>query len=197
MTLVLASGSSARRQLLENAGISFEVEKAQVDERAIEAPLVLEGASAPSLGVALAAAKAEAVSQLRPGDLVIGADQVLATANGDILHKPDDRRAAAAQLADLAGTHHWLHNALALARDGQVIWEHTESARLTMRRLLEADISAYLAMVPVEVLTSSGIYQIEGPGIRLFEEIHGDFFAILGLPLLPLLARLRDEGVIT
>jgi len=195
MTLVLGSGSSARRRLLENAGIAFEVERANVDERAIEEPLRLDGATPEDIATALAGAKALDIAARRPGDLIIGADQVLAMANGGIVHKPDDAEAAAGQLRDLAGKDHWLHSAVVLARGTDVMWHHVASARLRMRALDGDEIARYLADVPLATLTSSGVYQIEGPGIRLFDDIEGDFFGILGLPLLPLLGALRDAGL--
>lgn len=197
MTLVLGSGSTARRRLLENAGIAFEIETAGIDERAVEEPLLASGATAREVARALAEAKALAIAGRRPADIVIGADQVLATAGGEIVHKPANRDEASGQLARLAGAHHWLHSAIVLARGEDVTWRHTESARLTMRLLTDDDIDRYLDDMPEEVLTSAGVYQIEGPGIRLFEIIHGDFFGILGLPLLPLLKALRVSGEIS
>lgn len=196
MTLVLGSGSPARRRLLENAGVAFEVARAEVDERAIEGPLRLDGATPEDIATALASAKALDIAARRPGDLVIGADQVLAMADGAILHKPDDAAAAAGQLRKLAGSHHWLHSAVVLAREDGVTWRYVASARLHMRALDDEEIARYLAEVPLESLLSSGVYQIEGPGIRLFDDIQGDFFGILGLPLLPLLGALRDAGAL-
>jgi septum formation protein len=195
MTLVLASASRARQALLANAGVAFEVAPAAIDERAAEQPLLKAGATPDDIAVALAMAKAAAVSDPRPGDLVIGADQVLEL-EGERLTKPQDMESARRQLLQLSGRTHELHSAVAAARAGEVVWQRVETARLTMRRLDPAAIGRYLAEVGDAALTSVGAYQIEGPGIRLFERIEGDYFAILGLPLLPLLAFLRAEGVV-
>ena len=193
--IVLASGSGARRQLLENAGVTFRVVKPTVDERTVEAPLLAGGATPAEIAIALAAAKAVAVSRAHPGALVIGGDQTLDLA-GSLGTKPADLAAAREQLARLSGRSHALHSAVAVARDGAVAWRHQDTATLTMRPLTATAIDAYLARLGPEVLHSVGVYQIEGEGIRLFEAIAGDYFTILGLPLLPLLAYLRAEGAI-
>ncbi|CAN5131739.1 Maf-like protein [soil metagenome] len=192
--LILASGSQTRATLLRNAGVSFSVRTAAIDERAVEAPLIARGAKPRDVAAALAEAKALAVSRQHPG-LVIGADQTLDLA-GRQWSKPRSLAEAAEQSAALAGRTHALHSALAVARDGAIAWRHVESARLAMRPLTGAEIAAYIAEVGDAALTSVGAYQIEGPGIRLFERIDGDHFTILGLPLLPLLAYLRAEGTI-
>jgi septum formation protein len=195
MSLVLASASRTRQSLLENAGIGFESVPSTLDERAAEQPLIEAGASPQDLALALAMAKAVMVSGERREDLVIGADQVLEF-DGERLTKPADMEAARRMLLRLAGRTHLLHSALAAARGGEVVWQHEETARLTMRRLQPAAIGRYLAAAGDAVLSSVGAYQIEGRGIGLFERIEGDYFAILGLPLLPLLAFLRSQGVI-
>jgi septum formation protein len=195
MTLVLASGSAIRRTLMANAGLSFEVDPADLDERAAEEPLLEAGASPEDLGLALAMAKAGLVSERRPGDLVLGADQVL-DLGGERLTKPADMEAARRQLLLLSGRTHELHCCVAAARGGSVIWHHAETARLTMRRLDPGAIGRHLALSGPDVLKSVGAYQLEGPGIQLFDRIDGDYFAILGLPLLPLLAFLRGERAI-
>ena len=195
MSLVLASASRTRQSLLRNAGVVFESIPSTLDERAAERPLLEAGATPEDIALALAMAKAATVSAGRAGDLVIGADQVLEF-EGERLTKPADMEAARRMLLRLAGQTHLLHSALAAARGGEVIWQHVETARLVMRPLQPASIGRYLAAVGDAALTSVGAYQIEGRGIELFERIEGDYFAILGLPLLPLLAFLREEGAI-
>jgi septum formation protein len=193
--IVLASGSPARRTLLANAGIAFAVEPSTVDERAVEAPLIARGASPAEIASALAEAKAVEVSRRIPQALVIGADQTL-DCDGHRGTKSESLAEARTQLQRLAGRSHQLHSAVAVARDGAVAWRLRDSATLTMRPLSAAEIDAYLARVGETVLKSVGVYQLEGEGIRLFERIEGDYFTILGLPLLPLLAYLRGEGAI-
>ena len=193
--IVLASGSPARRTLLANAAIAFTVEPAAVDERAIETPLIAGGASPAAIAAALADAKATAVSRSLPDALVIGADQTL-DCGGHRGTKSETMAEARAQLQRLAGRAHQLHSAVAVARHGTVGWRHLDSATLTMRPLAAAEIDAYLARVGEDVLRSVGVYQLEGEGIRLFERIEGNYFTILGLPLLPLLAYLRSQGAI-
>lgn len=195
MSLVLASGSQVRKLLLRNAGLDFEVDPAGIDERAAEQPLLRSGAGPDDLALALAMAKAVAVSQRRGSDLVIGADQVL-DLDGERLTKPETMDAARRQLLRLSGRSHRLHSAVACARGGEVVWSHLDSPTLTVRALDPGVIGRYLAAAGDQVLSSVGAYQLEGLGIRLFESIDGDYFTILGLPLLPLLACLRSEGVL-
>ncbi len=141
----------------------------------------------------LARAKASAVSARKPGQLVLGADQTLARAN-ERFSKPADRAAAAEQLRRLRGTSHELHSAIALVRDGEVLFEYIDSARLTMRALSDDFIAIYLNAAGSAASASVGGYQLEGIGVHLFERVEGDYFTILGLPLLPLLAFLRQNG---
>jgi septum formation protein len=195
MKLILASGSPTRRALLENAGVAFDVVPADIDERAAEAPLISAGASPEDIALALAMAKAVTVSERRPDALVIGADQML-DLDGERLTKPPDMEAARRQLLSLSGRTHQLHSALACARGGDIVWQHVETASLGMRRLEPREVGQYLARVGPEALESVGAYQIEGPAIQLFDEIDGDYFGILGLPLLPLLKFLREEGAL-
>jgi septum formation protein len=195
MSLVLASGSEIRRLLLRNAGVDVEVDPAGIDERAAEQPLLSSGAGPDDLALALAMAKAVSVSERRPADLVIGADQTL-DLDGERLTKPENMEAARRQLLRLSGRSHQLHSAVACARGGEVVWSHLESPTLTMRRLDPPSVGRYLAEAGPNVLSSVGAYQLEGLGIRLFERIEGDYFAVLGLPLLPLLAFLRSEGLV-
>jgi len=195
MNLVLASASSARRLILENAGLSFEVVPAEIDERAAEKPLLKAGATPDDIATALAMVKASTVSEARSDALVIGADQVL-DLGGERLTKPADMETARRQLLKLSGKTHVLHSAVACARRGAIVWQHVEAAALTMRKLDPAFIGRYLAAVGDNALKSVGVYQLEGRGIQLFAKVDGDFFTILGLPLLPLLAFLRSEGVV-
>jgi septum formation protein len=193
--LVLASASRIRQTLLENAGLAFTVMPASIDERAAEQPLIDAGAPPEDLALALAMVKATTVSGARPDDLVIGADQVLAF-EGERMTKPADMEAARRQLLKLSGKTHELHSAVVCARGGEVVWQHLATAHLKMRKLDPAEIGRYLAAVGTDAMSSVGAYQVEGRGIRLFEAIEGDYFAILGLPLLPLLAYLRSAGII-
>lgn len=191
--LVLASGSAARRALLANAGVEFDVVPAGLDERAAEAPLLAAGIDPEGLATALAAAKAAEVATRHPGHLVVGADQVLEL-DGHRFTKPEDMEAARRQLLELAGRTHLLHSAVAAARDGSILWQHVGTARLTMRPLTPREVGTYLAEVGEPALASVGAYQIEGRGVQLFSAIEGDHFTIMGLPLLPLLAWLRSQG---
>lgn len=191
--LILASQSGARKMLLANAGLEFETVTADIDERGIQAGSKLSNPR--EIGLLLAREKAKAVSANRPGSYVIGADQTLAL--GDrLFNKPAGRTQALAQLRDLAGHSHELNSAVAVAHDGKIVFEDVSIARMTMRQMTEAELSAYLDAAGDAVTTSVGAYQLEGVGIHLFERIEGDHFTILGLPLLPLLAFLRRERLI-
>lgn len=192
--LILASQSGARKMLLANAGLEFEAVTADIDERGIQAASKLSNPR--EIGLLLAREKAKAVSANRPGSYVIGADQTLALGSR-LLNKPAGRSQALAQLRDLAGHSHELNSAVAVVHDGKVVFEDVSVARMTMRQMTEAELSAYLDAAGDAVTTSVGAYQLEGLGIHLFERIEGDHFTILGLPLLPLLAFLRGERLIT
>lgn len=191
--LLLASKSAARRALLEAARVPFEILGVEVDERAVEAQAPEDGPD----GVArrLAREKALTGSRLRPDALVIGADQTLALGT-ESFHKPADRDAARAQLARLAGRTHALHSAVALARDGEILFDTVEAAHLTMRSMTPERLDAYLDAAGDAVLGSVGGYQLEGLGIHLFERVDGAHSVILGLPLLPLLGFLRRANVL-
>lgn len=188
--LILASNSAARKALLTGAGLRFAARPAQIDERALEAEALGTGADAAGVAEALAVAKARVVAVENPGDWVIGADQTL-NCDGVLYHKPGDRAEAAGQLARLAGRRHTLNAAIALVRDRQLHWSHVERAELSMRVTDAAEREAVLDLEGEAVLGSVGGYRLEGPSIRLFETVEGDYFTILGLPLLPLLAALR------
>ena len=191
--LILASQSRARKMLLANAGIDFEAVAADIDERAVQQTSNL---TAPGeIAALLACAKARAVSTGRPGRFVVGADQTLALGT-QLFSKPAGRVQAAEQLRALAGHGHELHSAVAVARDGKLVFETVSIARMTMRRLTPAEIEAYLDEAGEAVTSSVGAYQLEGLGVHLFERIDGDHFTILGLPLLPLLAFLRSERLL-
>lgn len=195
MRILLASTSPTRRLLLKRTGIAFTAIAPKVDERAAELPLLDEDATPGEIAAALALAKAWAVSRRHPDDLVIGADQTL-DFDGMSLSKPESLESARRQLLTLAGRTHWLHSAVACVRNEEVLWEQMTSARMVMRALTPEEVSRYLAEIGDAATASVGAYQIEGPGIRLFDEIEGDYFAILGLPLIPLLAFLRGQGAV-
>jgi len=191
--LILASQSRARQMLLANAGISFDAIPADIDERSIQKD---SGLSAPSeIAGLLAREKACFVSAKYESRYVIGADQTLAL--GDrLFSKPAGRAQAADQLRLLAGQTHELHSAVAVARDGKILLSDVSVARMTMRRLSDGEIDVYLDQAGQAVTTSVGAYQLEGLGVHLFERIEGNHFTILGLPLLPLLAFLRGQGLL-
>jgi septum formation protein len=191
--LILASQSRARKMLLANAGIDFEAVPADIDERSVQTDSSL---SAPGeIALLLARAKALFVSSQKPGRYVVGADQTLALGQR-LFSKPTGRDQAAEQLRALVGDTHELHSAVAVARDGEILFEEVAAARMTMRRLGEVEIGAYLDQAGEVVTSSVGAYQLEGLGVHLFERIDGDHFTILGLPLLKLLAFLRSEKLL-
>lgn len=190
---ILASQSSSRLLLLKNAGLVAEAIPADIDERGIQQASGLADPSA--VAALLAREKAAHVSERHPGRLVIGADQTLAL-GARLFSKPGGRDAAAAHLRALAGQTHALHSAVAVMRDGVVQFEHVSTARMSMRPLGDAAIAAYLDAAGAAVTQSVGAYQLEGPGVHLFERIEGDHFTILGLPLLPLLGYFRSAGLL-
>jgi septum formation protein len=193
LPLILASQSRARQMLLANAGIGFESIAAGIDERAIAQA---SGLTSPrEIAALLARQKSLFVSTRRPAHYVVGADQTLARGTR-LFSKPASRAMAAEQLRQLAGASHELHSAVAVARDGKIMFEEVMIARMTMRRLSETEIEAYLHEAGEAVTSSVGAYQLEGLGVHLFERIQGDHFTILGLPLLPLLDFLRSEGLL-
>ena len=191
--LVLASRSDIRGKMLAAAGLRFEIRPAHLDERALEAKLPPSDAA----GVArlLARAKADAVGATLPGRMVLGADQTLARGNRRF-GKPTDRASAAEQLRALRGRTHELHSAVALVRDNDVLFADVDTARLTMRDFSDDFIEQYLDWVGDAALASVGGYQLESIGIHLFERVEGDYFTILGLPLLPLLGFLRENDYV-
>jgi septum formation protein len=192
-SLVLASQSEVRRRILAAAGIPVEVRPAPIDERAIEARSGLRTAN--DVARVLAGAKAHTVAAQMPGRLVLGADQTL-TLGEQRFSKPATREAARGQLRELAGKTHQLHSAIAVVRDGVLLFETLASASLTMRPLSDAFLDRYLNAVGDDVTKSVGGYQLENVGAHLFDRVEGDYFAVLGLPLLPLLDYLRRDGFV-
>lgn len=193
--LILASGSAIRAELLTNAGVPFTTAKAAVDEEMIKQSLMAEGVRPRDISDALAEAKAQRVGGKNPDAFVLGCDQVLEL-DGDLLSKAETREDAAAQLAKLSGNTHKLYSAAVIYHEAQPIWRFIGEARLTMRALSTEYIDSYLDLTWPEVSYSVGAYQIEREGVRLFSRIDGDYFSILGLPLLPLLSYLGTRGVI-
>jgi septum formation protein len=195
--IILASGSQSRRAMLTAAGLSFEVIPSGIDEHAIREALGDDAAEIEPDDVAdiLARAKAEDVSRLYPDALVIGGDQVLAL-GAEIYDKPADMATARSHLLAFRGRVHELHAAVVLAENGVTVWGHTDAAALTMRNFSTKYLDAYLAKAGDAVLQSVGAYQLEGLGVQLFEKIDGDYFTILGMPLLPLLGELRRRKVL-
>lgn len=195
LPLILASSSPFRRGLMENAGLRFEAVAAEIDERAIEAPLEQQGATPDQVALVLAEAKALDVSRRFPGAVVLGSDQTMSL-GARVYHKPKDRREAAENLLSLAGRTHQLNSAIVLARDSEILIREVAHARLTMRAFTAEFVEAYLDRVGETIFRSVGGYQLEGEGIQLFSAIDGDYFTIVGLPMLPLLEHLRNLGVI-
>ena len=195
MTLVLASGSEIRRQMLENAGLHPEVAIARVDESALIASLLADVAPPRDIADTLAEAKARKVSGRMPGRLVLGCDQVLAH-KGTVLEKPPTKQAARDQLCLLRAGTHQLLSAVVLYDDGEPVWRHVGVARLTMRSFSNSYLDAYLDRNWPAIGASVGGYKLEEEGVRLFAQIQGDYFTILGLPLLELLNYLALRGEI-
>ena len=193
--LILASSSPFRRILMENTGLHFQAVAADIDERAIEAPLERDGAGPDAVAIVLAKAKAKDVSDRFPDSIVIGSDQTMSLGT-QVFHKPKTMADAENHLLTLSDKTHRLNSAIALARNGDIIWEHVSHAHLTMRKLPADFIHRHLSRVGEKALSSVGAYQLEGEGIQLFSKIDGDYFTIVGLPMLPLLEKLRELGTI-
>jgi septum formation protein len=192
--LVLASSSRSRRQLLANAGLAFDVDPPGVDEQEATRSLLAKRTPPQEIAETLAEMKALRVSVRRPLALVVGGDSTLA-ANGRLFEKPSTMEAARKQLLVLSGQTHELFSSVVVARGGVRIWHSSERARLTMKPFSEPFLDAYLALAGEAVLGSVGAYQLEGLGAHLFSRVDGDYFTILGLPLLPLLSFLAGHGV--
>lgn len=195
MTVILASKSAARRAVLDGAGVVYEATVASVDEDSAKTSLLAEGHGPREIADALAELKAIRVSRARPG-LVIGSDQTL-DLDGVLYDKAEDIDAARERLTLLRGKTHKLHSAVVVAKDGTPIWRELVTAQLTMRDFSDAFLDQYLAAEGPHALGSVGCYRLEGPGAQLFSKIEGDYFAILGLPLMGLMDLLRRHGELT
>lgn len=193
--IVLASASVTRAEMLRRAGVACMIDPAHVDEDEIKRGMRASGASAADLAEMLADLKARKISARHGGALVVGADQVL-DCQGQWFDKPADRAAARAQLVELRGKIHELISCVCVLRDGQRLWHHVGRARLTVRPFSDSFLDDYLDRAGAAVLQSVGAYQLEGLGAQLFSRVDGDYFTILGLPLLPLLDFLRNHGVV-
>jgi septum formation protein len=192
--LILASKSAARAAMLRQAGLAVDLVPADVDERALDEALAREGRDPAAIARALGEAKALAVSRAHPDAVVIGADQTLALGPRRF-SKPASMAAARDALVALRGRTHHLHSGVAVARGGEIVFSDVASAAMTMRPFSDAFLDAYLAGAGERLLSSVGCYQLEAEGIQLFERIEGDYFTILGMPLLPLLSALRAQGL--
>jgi septum formation protein len=193
--LVLASASSARAQLLQAAGVTAIADAADLDESSVKTAMAAEGRSAEQAALSLAVLKAQAVSLRHPGAMVIGGDQIL-ECEGRWLDKPETMSEARRHLVALRGRRHALATTVAAVRDGALLWQHAESAHLTMRRFSDDFLEAYLVAAGPGVCQTVGGYRLEEQGVQLFEAIDGDHFSILGLPLLPLLSYLRKQRMV-
>lgn len=193
--LVLASASRIRAEMLRSAGVEITVDPARIDEDAVKSAMQAEAAPPRDLADTLAELKACRVSAKRPGELVLGADQILVQA-GTVYDKPKDRADARAQLLALRGQAHHLISAAVAALDGAPIWRHVGQAQLTVRPFGEAFLDDYLAQIGDRAMETVGGYHLEGLGAQLFSRVQGDFFTVLGLPLLDVLDFLRVRGVL-
>ena len=195
MKLILASNSITRATLLRDAGVSFRTRSSGVDEEVLKKAWLAHGRGPREIAEGLAEAKALAVSAAEPRAWVIGADQTL-DLDGRLFDKPADRAEARARLLELRDRAHTLHSAVVLARDAEVVWRAVPAATLHVRAFSDAWLDAYLAQMGDAALHSVGAYQLEGLGVQLFDRIQGDWFAILGLPMVELLGALRHEGLV-
>ncbi len=193
--IILASTSPYRTAILANAGLAFETIAPEIDERAVEAALEQSGLTPDDLAAVLAEAKAVAVSEVQGDAIVIGCDQTLSL-DGEVLHKCTTMEEARYRLLQLSGKTHRLNTAVAIAIGGQTVWRHVEICAMTMRELEPGFIGRHLAAAGDGILGSVGAYHFEGLGIQLFDKVEGDYFSIVGVPLLALLEQLRELGAI-
>lgn len=191
--LVLASQSEIRQTLLRNAGVAFDVVPARVDEDALREAMVADEASPRDIADALAEMKARKVASKRPDALVIGVDQVLSF-EGDILSKPDSKETALCQLRALRGKRHELLSAAVIYEDAAPVWRHVGVVRLVMRQVSDAYLQSYVDRNWDSIQHAVGAYKLEEEGVRLFAQVHGDYFNVLGMPLLELLSYLSLRG---
>ena len=195
MTLVLASGSKSRAALLTSAGLCFIADPANLDEAGLMAGLQARGSEAADIAAELARQKALAVSRHHPGCIVLGGDSVIFFGD-ELLSKCSSLEEARTLLQRLSGQTHLLVSAAALARDGALLWTHASPCRMTMRNLSPQFLEDYLVQEGEAILSCVGCYHFEGRGAQLFDKVEGDYFSVLGLPLLPVLAQLRKEGAL-
>lgn len=193
--IVLASGSQIRAEMLRRANVRFAIETARVDEESVKAALIAEGAHPRDIADALAEAKARKVAARCPGSLVIGCDQVLGLSSG-ILGKATDIEEAENQLRQLRGRTHHLFSAAVVYEDGSPVWRHVGQVRLTMREVGDTYLSDYVTRNWDSIRSSVGAYKLEEEGVRLFSRIEGDYFTVLGMPLLELLSYLTLRGTL-
>ncbi|MEM1133492.1 MAG: nucleoside triphosphate pyrophosphatase [Pseudomonadota bacterium] len=196
MSLILASQSQSRQTMLRNAGVPFVAQAAHVDEETLRDGLVDRGTSPRNIADALAEAKALKISLTHGDALVLGSDQILETADGSMLSKAPSPDAAKAHLQRLSGQRHTLHSAAVIAENGEPIWRALESVTMIMRPLSDSFIDQYVAANWESIRYCVGCYQIEGAGAQLFARIDGSHFAILGMPLFPVLGFLRERGML-
>jgi septum formation protein len=193
--LILASGSSIRAQLLQQAAVDFTVQVARVDEESVKRALLAEEAPPRDIADALAELKARKISDKNPGAMVLGCDQVL-DFEGRLLSKPESAEDALAQLLEMRGKRHMLLSAAVIYRDGQPIWRHVGQVRLRMKMSSDAYLKGYVARNWDSIRHAVGAYKLEEEGVRLFSTIDGDYFNVLGMPLMELLNYLALQGVI-
>jgi len=194
-SLVLASGSEIRATMLRNAGVSFEVRTGRVDENAIRAPMQREGATGADIAAMLAEHKARQVSAADPRALVLGCDQVLEF-DGCVFSKPDSPQHLREQLSVLNGQTHMLYSAAVICEAGQTPWRHVGKARMTMRQASDEYLDGYVSRNWSSVRHSVGGYHLEAEGVRLFQSVRGDYFTVLGLPLIEVLGFLTIRGIL-
>lgn len=193
--MILASASEVRARVLHAAGVTFDIVPARVDEDALKQSVLAEKTAPRAVADALAELKALRVSTSHPGQLVLGADQVLVL-DGELISKCETLTETSALLKRMRGKAHQLISALVLAKNGAPVWRYVDTAKLSVRAFSDTFLENYIASEGESLLSGVGCYKLEGRGIELFDKIDGDYFTILGLPLLPLLSALREQGVI-